>query len=232
MARTIHALVLFAVIFLILAAGCTGRQATTATTIVTPTVTIAVPDSEAAQKTFQSLPQSALNESETADIVYLQEAEKLESDLNSALFLQHHDITIFANISAATKVAMNADNVILQRYGIPNPENAAPGVFANAKLQDMYNKGVNAGLSGGPEALEASALEEDLHISDLSAALTRTDNADVSYIYRNELVLSKNNLRGLSQWLTAYGRTYTPVYISQDYYNQIVSTPMESLPLQ
>ena len=212
------------------AAGCTGQQG--AKTVVTPTVTIALPDSDATQKTFTALPKATLNASETSDIIYLQEAEKLDQDLNAALYGMHNDLPVFLHIANAAKISMTADNVILQRYQIPNPENEASGKFTNPTLQQIYTNGVNSGLSSAVDALKSSAKFEDMHIADLSGAIARTDNIDLQLIYRQQLALSRNNLRALSQWMSAFGATYTPTYITLDSYNQIISSPMEQIPVQ
>jgi len=230
MSRSLVIGILFVVGLLVVAAGCTSQQATK--TVVTPTVTIALPDSNATQKTYLSLEKAPLNDTETADIIYLQEAGKLEYDLNTALATQHPDTTVFRNIANASKIYMTADNVILTRYGITNPEHNEPGVFTNQKLQKVYTTGVNNGLISVTQALITSATFEDMHIADLEAAIKRTDNNDLIFIYQQELAASRNNIRALSQWITAYGGTYTPTYISQDYYNQIISTPLEQIPLK
>lgn len=228
MTRSLFIGILFVVVVLIAAAGCTGSQG--GKTVVAPSVTITVPDGDATQKTFVSLPQAPLNESERADIIYLQEEEKLVHDLNNAFSAQHPDVPVFLSIANASKVYMTADNVILQRYTIPNPEKDAAGAFGNQKFQQMYTAGVNNGSMSSLGALTSSAMLEDMHIADLEAAIGRTDNADVIFIYRQELTASRNNLRALSQWIAAYGSTYSPTYISQDYYNNLISTPAEPVP--
>lgn len=211
------------------AAGCTGQKSTT---IGTPTVTIAVADGPATEKAFSTLPQAPLNASETTDIVYLQESEKLSHDLNVKLFSVHNDVPIFMHIANVSEVLQTADNVILVRYNIQNPENPVPGVFTNAALQNMYTSGVNAGLSSVTDALKSSANVEELHIADLTAAMQRTDNPDVQYVYRQEMAASRNNLRALSQWINGYGQTYLPRYITPASYAAIINAPMESLPVQ
>jgi hypothetical protein len=212
------------------AAGCTGQPA--AKTTATPTATVALPDSAASQKAFAALPKAPLNASETEDILYLQESEKFEHDLNAALFGLHNDLPVFLHIANTSQVLMVADNVILERYNIPNPENAKAGSFTNPTLQQMYNNDLNTGLSSVIDGLKSSAQFEDMHIADLTAAIGRTDNTDVIYIYRLELGSSRNNLRALSQSLSGYGAVYAPKYITPASYAQIISSPMEQLPVQ
>ena len=220
---------LFVVCMLAFTAGCNQPAVKT---IVTPAVTIAVPDSSATQKTFNTIPQAPLNASETADILYLQEAEKFDRDLNNVLYGMHNDLPVFLQIANAAQVYMVADNVLLLRYGIPNPEKDAVGSFTNPVLQQMYNADINSGRSSATDALTYSATFEDMHIADLQAAIGRTDNNDLQLIYLQELASSRNNLRAFNPWITAYGGTYTPTYITKSYYNEIISTPAEPIPVK
>jgi len=120
--------------------------------------------------------------------------------------------------------------VILERYNIPNLELSQAGLFSNVKLQAVYNTGVNEGDMTLLNALQASAMSEDMHIADLGTAIVRTDNQDLTYIYQSELAQSRNDLRLIVGQIQAFGGNYTPVYITADSYNAIISTPMESLP--
>ncbi|WP_321508382.1 DUF2202 domain-containing protein [uncultured Methanoregula sp.] len=232
MSRPLFIGILFVVCILVAAAGCTSQPA--ANTVVTPTVT-AVPTTSAPatiETTFLSLPQASLNETERADIIQLQEDQKFITDLNAVLATQHPDIPVFQNIANGSKFYQTADNVILQRYGIPNPEKNVPGVFASQKLKLAYNNGVNTGSMSAKDALLVSATAEDIHIADLEAALTRTDNTDLQFIYKQELGFSRNNLRTLSQWIKSYGGLFTPTYITVDYYNALTNSPTEQVLIQ
>jgi hypothetical protein len=227
MSKSVLAGMFIVLCILVIAAGCTGQQGSKA--VVKPTVTIAVPSAGLIQSGFQALPQAPLNDTERADIIQLQEEEKLVHDLNAALATQHPDVPIFQSIANASQVYMTADNVILQRYGIPNPEMDAAGKFTNQKFQQMYDQGVNTGSLSAMDALLVDATLEDMHIADLGAAIGRTDNTDVQFIYQQELAASRNNLRAISQWITAYGGVFKPTYISVDYYNSMMNTPVQQV---
>jgi hypothetical protein len=229
MSRRYAFLVLLAVCMLALAAGCTSQPAAKPA-VTAPTVTLAVPNSSIVQNTFGSFPQAPLNETEKSDILLLQEEEKFLTDLNAVLYAQHNDVPLFQSISNVSGIYQSVDNVILQRYGIPNPEKDLPGVFANQKVQLAYNNAVNTGSMSVKDALMVDATAEDMHIADLEAAISRTDNRDNIFIYRQELISSRNNLRALSQWITAYGGVYTPTYLSPAYYNSLISSPAEYVP--
>jgi len=215
------------------AAGCTSPETTPV--IITPDVTVTPADTTGTtdiERHFLMIPQSPLNASETEDALFLQESEKLSQDLNVKLYGMHNDQPVFLQIANASKILVAVDNVILTRYGLANPENAAPGVFTNSALQNMYTNGVNSGLSSSTDALKSSAAVEDMHIADLSNAMGRTDNNDLLYMYRQELASSRNNLRSLSERISAFGQTYTPKYITPASYASIISSPVEQLPVQ
>jgi len=216
-----------------ISAGCTSPQ--TNPVIITPDVTVTPADTTDKTdigKHFLTIPQSPLNASETEDALFLQESEKLSYDLNVKLFGMHNDQPVFLQIANASKILVAVDNVILTRYGLANPENPEPGVFSNSALQNMYTNGVNSGLSSSTDALKSSAAVEDMHIADLSNAMGRTDNNDLLYMYRQELASSRNNLRSLSERISAFGQMYTPKYITPASYAEIISSPVEKLPVQ
>lgn len=215
---------------LVIFSGCTSQEATATPAETTAIVTAPAP--QATQVSFENLPESLLTDSEREDIIYLQEAEKADHDLNLALAGQHSSIPLFREIAGKTNVAMTADNVILVRYDIPNPESQVPGQFTNKKLQRMYDTGVSAGSMSVTDALNSSAMYEDLHIADLLTAIGRTDNEDLRFIYTQELELSRNNLRQLSPLMAGYGSSYSPTYITAEYYQQIISSPEESVLLK
>ncbi len=236
--------VILALCVLLAAAGCVSQtnsppvQATATPTatippVVTPTpaVTISMPDANATQTTFLSIAPASLSDAEKQDVTYLQESEKLERDLYAKFAQQYTSVPVFRNLAQIAGIYMTADNVILQRYNITNPELNDPGKFTNKKLQNLYNTFVDAGSTSLASALNAAATSEDMHIADLESALLRTDNADVKFIYRQELAFSRNSLRALSQTITAFGGTYSPTYLTKEYYNALIGSPVEPVPL-
>jgi hypothetical protein len=224
---------LFVLCIMLAAAGCVSQPAKQTTqALVTPSVTIPISDVNATQLTFLAIQQAPLNDTERQDILYLQESEKLEYDLYTKFAQQYTSIPVFANLAQAAGVYMKGDDVILQRYGITDPEQAALGKFTNQKLQNLYTTWANDGSASAISALRTSAKSEDMHIADLMAAIGRTDNNDLNFIYRQQLAFSRNNLRTLVQWITTFGGSYAPTYIAQDYYNALVNSTVEQVPLQ
>ena len=213
--------------------GCTSLPAapvTPTSTMVTITTTI-TPVPTATLVSFDTIPESNMTASEREDALYLQEAEKAERDINEELADQRQTVTVFRSIADIVTVAMTADNVILERYNLPNPEKQAVGKFTSPKLQRMYDDAVSAGSLSVTGAITASMKYDDLHIADLMSAIGRTDNDDLKFIYEQELALSRNNMRLLHDTLKEYGGTYVPTYITPAYYNEIITTPAEPVQL-
>jgi hypothetical protein len=179
---------------------------------------------------FQAIPATPLSATETSDIIYLQGAQKLQRDLYSYMVEQNNANPIFSNLAQSADAILTADNAILTKYNLPLPTVTAPGTFSDPKLQNLYV--YLTGQSGGttPDQLNTAAMSEEIHISDISAALSHTDNADLKSIYNQELAFSRNNLRAIIPLLSTYGQSYIPQYLSQDTINSIVSGPMESVP--
>ena len=67
-----------------------------------------------------------------------------------------------------------------------------------------------------------------MDIKDLDDHLEVVKNETIILVFENLQKGSRNHLRAFSSQLENIGITYTPVYISQEEYDQIVSTPMET----
>jgi len=177
---------------------------------------------------FAAIPASSLSGAETQDVLQLQEEEKMEYDLFTTMANENPSVTVIQMLGQSANDEMNADNIILQRYNISYTP-LGPGQFMNPNLQYTYNQLIG-GVSVLPtDILSTAAQSEELHIADLSAALTRTDNADLKYIYNHQLALDRNDLREITAELRARGGTYSPQYLTMDSYNAIIGSPVENV---
>jgi len=88
---------------------------------------------------------------------------------------------------------------------------------------------VMAGSSWCPvEALKVGAQIEELDMRDIEAQMTVVDNADILSVYDDLLRGSRNHLRAFMKVLVQLGGSYTPQYISQEQFDSIVTSPMET----
>ena len=117
----------------------------------------------------------------------------------------------------------------LEKYNVTDPVgDNARGVFKNATLQDLYNQLTARSDSSLVEALKVGALIEDLDIFDIENILDRTTESNIIKVYNNLTCGSRNHLRSFTSQLAANGAEYENIYISDEYYNQILSSGNES----
>ena len=176
-----------------------------------------------------SLPVEALSTSEIAALNTMREEELLAHDVY-VLFYTLYKIPVFNNISQAETQHAEAVKTLLLKYSLPDPAmNHVAGVFVNSDLQALYTSLVAQGKGSLTAALTVGATIEDLDINDLHNHIAAdVDNQDILFVFSNLEKGSRNHLRSFNRLLTARGVTYTPQYISLEYFNQIISSPQET----
>jgi hypothetical protein len=77
-------------------------------------------------------------------------------------------------------------------------------------------------------ALLVGATIEDLDIYDIKQALVYIDNQDMRYVYEMLAKGSRNHLRSFYKNIINAGGTYSPQYISNEDFNDIINSAMET----
>jgi hypothetical protein len=166
-------------------------------------------------------------ETELAILLNMKEEEKLARDVYTTLNLSWNN-QVFSNISAAENTHMNAIIFLLQNYGTEYTSILEPGKFTNFVFQSLYDELVAKGSASIEEAWKVGALIEEMDITDLVESLKSVTDESIIMVFENLEKGSRNHLRAFTRQLTVLGLTYTPVYLSTDEYNQIISSPNES----
>lgn len=135
---------------------------------------------------------------------------------------------IFSNISFAEEKHLNAIIHLLEYYGSDDILVSEPGIFTIEKFQTLYNDLIAAGYVSVEEALKVGLLIEEMDIQDLTEALDVVTNDNIILVFENLLKASRNHLRAFNRELTKLGIVYIPLSISQEEFDQIISTPMET----
>lgn len=160
---------------------------------------------------------------EQQDLSFLREEEKLARDVylyNKELY----GLNIFDNIASSEQTHMNKVLELLELAGLEDPmKSNSIGEFNNAELAVLYTELTEQSSVSIVEALKVGALIEDLDIDDIEKMITHTSNETVLTVYTNLVCGSKNHIRAYTRNLESNGATYTPQFISDDYYNQILS---------
>lgn len=146
-----------------------------------------------------------LSQDEINDLVYLREEEKLARDVYDALG-QQWGSQVFTRIESSEQTHMDAIKGLLDKYGIPDPaEGNGYGVFDNRDLQTLYDALVKRGSQSPVEAYRVGVLIEQTDITDLLAAISRTERVDIKTVYGNLLRGSQSHLKAFTSHLVAEG---------------------------
>lgn len=218
-----HLVLVFVLTLTIPLAGCGGSSGGSSDIGATQ----AAADNTSLQEQIDALPVEPLTLQEEESLLFMREEEKLARDV----YLYLYDIwgdQIFLNISASEQQHTDAVLGLIEKYNLPDPDaDKAEGEFDNLDLQGLYDLLTAQGAASLIDALIVGATIEDLDINDLNSQLLFIDNADIILVYESLLKGSRNHLRAFTGRLTDLGFDYAPVYISQEDYDAIVSSPVE-----
>ncbi len=180
------------------------------------------------QNLIAAVPVQDLSGSEAADLIYMREEEKLARDVYSRMY-EIWGLPIFANIARSEQRHFEALGAMIGRYQLTDPaQGLAAGVFADARLSDLYVSLVGQGQASAAAALRVGATIEDLDIHDLDRAIAGTDNEDLKVIYQNLQKGSRNHLRAFAGQLQALGESYTAQYIDPTVMAEILDSSWET----
>ena len=170
---------------------------------------------------------AVLNQEDQEGIIWMRSEEKLARDVYITLGKQW-DLPQFKKIARSEQKHMNALKRLLVLFNLTDPiEDNTVGVFPSTHFQDLYDDLTELGSQSAIDALIVGATIEDLDIKDLQEFIIQTTNTKVIETYENLLRGSRNHLRAFVKGLEARGETYTPQYISQEEFDEIISTPTE-----
>ncbi|ASJ12539.1 DUF2202 domain-containing protein [Thermococcus thioreducens] len=167
---------------------------------------------------------SDLSQEEIDGLLWMVEEEKLARDVYLTLYDQT-GLVVFSNIANSEQMHMDAVLNLIEKYNLTAPDTLDQvGVFQNEQLQNLYNQLVEMGSQSVVDALKVGALIEETDIVDLQERIAQTDNEDIKLVYENLMTGSENHLRAFAGQLEAYGVTYEPQVVSEDYYQSVIGT--------
>ena len=168
-----------------------------------------------------------LTDQELEDLKVIREEEKLARDVYQYAY-QQYSLMIFQNISNSEQSHMDQVLVVLDAYGIDDPATDVAGVFNNTDLQDLYDHLVAKVDSSEASALEVGATIEDVDIYDIQSFYDNTDKVEIIDLYTVLECGSRNHMRSFYKKITSGGGTYTPQYISQTEFDEIINSDKET----
>jgi hypothetical protein len=176
-----------------------------------------------------SLPYQQLSESEKSSLLKMREEEKLARDVYLTLY-DKWNLPVFERIANSEQKHMDAIKTLLDKYNLPDPvaqDGDKRGVFQNKEIQNLYNQLVAQGSKSAIDALKVGATIEDVDIKDLEDGIKESDNEDIKMIYSNLERGSRNHMRAFVTTLRNMGGDYSPQYISQSYFDEIMNSGFE-----
>jgi len=183
-------------------------------------------DEPALRSTIDQMPAGTLSDAEKDGILYMREEEKLAHDVYLMLY-EKWNLAIFDNIARSEQTHTDAVKTLIDKYGLEDPAVDAIGTFSNPELQELYDNLVDQGSNSLRDALEVGVAIEEIDILDLEEYMAETDNEAITLVYENLIKGSRNHLRAFVSTLEKQGFEYAPQYLSQDEYEDIISSPVE-----
>jgi hypothetical protein len=123
---------------------------------------------------------------------------------------------------------MAAMKTLLDKYGIEDPiKDDTRGVFTDPHMADLYAQLTAKGDASLLDALLVGATIEDLDIKDLMDLSADLEKDDILFVYGNLTKGSRNHLRAFNGQIIANGGSYQPQFISQETFNEIISSSRE-----
>ncbi len=229
--RRLRAIFLFGSAMLL--SACGGSGSSSDVTTAAPLVDVAPSGASSINYNLwdliDTLPYEFLDAAEL-DVSFMREEEKLARDVYLFLY-KLWGSQIFSNIANSEQTHTDAVLRLIQKYDLADPaEGRLQGEFSDPTLQGLYDTLVALGTSSLIDALLVGATIEDLDIYDLHRLMAVVDNQDITVVFENLLKGSRNHMRAFSSRLADLNIVYTPVYISQEEYDAIIDSPMETGP--
>lgn len=165
----------------------------------------------------------ALTHEEIDDLLFLREEEKLARDVYLYSY-NKYNVQIFKNISNSEIQHMNNVLQLLNKYNLQDSASPNIGEFHNVTLQSVYNELIIQSDISLLEALKVGDKIEDLDIRDIGLNEARTSKLDILSLYSTLKCGSRNHLRNFNNQVLQNNGFYIPEFISQEEFNDIIST--------
>ena len=147
----------------------------------------------------------ALSSSEKSALIYMYQEEKLAKDVYSTLAQMYPEVSAFSHIYNAEVKHERAVANVLEHYGIPLPVRGDEvGVFADEKLQSLYNDLISKGEKSRTDAIEVGIMVEVTDVEDLDKYLQEATSPDVIALFKFLRAGSYNHYNAFNRALEMY----------------------------
>ncbi|MEA1989655.1 MAG: DUF2202 domain-containing protein [Pseudomonadota bacterium] len=166
-------------------------------------------------------------------IIFMREEEKLARDVYTTLY-DIWGMPIFNNIAKSEQSHMDAMKVLIDKYALADPNiDDSVGVYSDYHFAEAYEELVSLGSESLESALKVGIIIEELDIKDINEMAYEVEgNDDILSTYEELLKGSRNHLRAFWDVFSSKGLTYEPQFISQEEFDAIINSPMETTNLK
>ncbi|MBN2664353.1 MAG: DUF2202 domain-containing protein [Bacteroidales bacterium] len=171
----------------------------------------------------QNTPLEPISQVEINQLKHIADEEKLAGDVYKTLF-ETWNLRVFDNISRAEDQHKKVVLQMIDKYDIDFIPQTVRGKYNDPKMEQLYLDLVTQGKKSIVDALKVGAMIEDLDIYDLNNALNNdVDSDDLTVVFSNIRQGSYHHIKAFTNNLKRYNEIYTPQYISQSEYNDILN---------
>ncbi len=178
---------------------------------------------------IETSPVEAISSDEEAGLIFMREEEKLARDVYLSLY-EVWGLDVFNNVAKSEQAHMDALKMLLDKYQIADPVlDESVGAFTDYHFTEVFEALVAKGSESLEGALQVGTQIEDLDMRDIVESIEVIEgNDDIVMVYEELLKGSRNHLRSFWKVLVKNGFTYTPLYISQEEFDAVINSPMET----
>lgn len=168
---------------------------------------------------------SILSQNEIQTLLFTRQEEKLAHDVYIYAF-NKYGIPIFQNIANSESSHMSAILLQMEKFNISDPLNGSTslGVFTDPTIIQLYQELTAKVDQSAQQAILVGLTIEDLDILDLENAIAETSQTSLTQVYSSLKCGSENHMRSFYSLAVSSGITYQPQFISQTYFDQIISS--------
>jgi len=179
-------------------------------------------ENETARDQVSGTEAATLSSREEEGVLFIWEEEKVARDLYAELYRETR-LSVFMDLERSEQSHMDQAKTLIEKYDLELPvEEDEHGVFSNQTLIGLYDDLLAQGMRSTEDALKVAATFEEISIVDLEKELEVADNEDVRVVFQGLLAGSRKHLRSYVKDLQAMGIEYTPQYMSQQEFDEVV----------
>lgn len=169
----------------------------------------------------------ALTAKEQSILSFIREQEWMAADVHN-YFLALFPLPVFQNMGINALNHSEMSHLLMNRNNMTDPARPhIPGRYTDSTLTARYHLIVGRGKSAQDEALLSCLEMEEYNLHQFMLFQLEAKNPDLVNLLDMVARSARNHIRVLFRHCDERGLPYKPVYLSQTYFEQLLSQPQE-----